>query len=62
MHPMLLNQVIGNIDLKGDKMLVGTILLVVIGITLVGLVRSTETILDIRQKRRDQGTDTKVYL
>ena len=59
---MLLNQVIGNIDLKGDKMLVGTILLVVIGITLVGLVRSTETILDIRQKRRDQGTDTKVYL
>ena len=62
MHPMLLNQVIGNIDLKGDKMLVGTILLVVIGITLVGLVRSTETILDIRQKRRDQGTDSKVYL
>ena len=43
-------------------MLVGTILLVVLSFTLFGLFRSTEKILDIRQKRRDQGTDTKVYL
>jgi hypothetical protein len=43
-------------------MLIGTILFVVIGFTLFGLFRSTETILDIRQKRRDHGNDTKVYL
>ena len=30
-------------------------LLVVIGLILFGLVRSTESILDIRQSRRDQG-------
>jgi hypothetical protein len=38
------------------------ILLVVISLTLFGLIRSTETILEIRQKRRDQGDDPKVYL
>jgi hypothetical protein len=38
------------------------ILLVVISSTLFGLIRSTETILEIRQKRRDQGDDPKVYL
>jgi uncharacterized membrane protein YesL len=43
-------------------MLDSTIMFVLAGLVLFGLVRSTETILDIRQKRRDQGTDTKVYL
>ena len=38
------------------------LLLTVIGLTLLGLVQSTETILDIRQKRRDQGHDPKIYL
>jgi hypothetical protein len=37
-------------------------LIVVIGLILFGLVRSTETVLDIRQRRRDQGDDPKVYL
>jgi len=38
------------------------ILIVVIGSILFGLIRSTETILEIRQKRREQGDDPKVYL
>lgn len=38
------------------------ILIIVIGLILFGLIRSTETILDIRQKRREQGDDPKVYL
>jgi hypothetical protein len=38
------------------------ILIVVIGFTLFGLIRSTETILEIHQKRREQGDDPKVYL
>ena len=38
------------------------LVLTVIGLTLLGLVRSTETILDIRQKRREQGDDPKIYL
>lgn len=29
---------------------------------LLGLTRSTEHVLDIRQHRRDQGDDTKTYL
>lgn len=37
-------------------------LLVIIGLILFGLVRSTESILDIRQKRRDRGEDLKPYL
>jgi hypothetical protein len=37
-------------------------LIVVIGLTLFGLLRSTESVLDIRQKRRDQDDDPKVYL
>jgi len=36
-------------------------LLVVIGLTLFGLLRSTESVLNVRQKRRDQGDDPKVY-
>jgi hypothetical protein len=39
-----------------------TTLLVLLGATLFGLVRSTEKILDIRQERRDHGDDPKVYL
>lgn len=38
------------------------ILIFVIGLILLGLVRSTESILEIRQQRRDQGDDPKVYL
>ena len=38
------------------------ILLVVIGFTLFGLILSTETVLEIRQKRREQDDDPKVYL
>lgn len=37
-------------------------LTVVIGLTLFGLAHYTETILEIRQRRRDQGDDPKVYL
>ena len=37
-------------------------LIIVISLTLFGLLRSTELVLDIRQKRRDQGDDPKVYL
>jgi len=33
-----------------------------IGMTLSGLVRSTERILEIRHKRREQGNDPKIYL
>jgi hypothetical protein len=43
-------------------MYITTILFVVIGLTLFGLMRSTETVLDIRQRRREQGDDPKVYL
>lgn len=39
-----------------------TILFVLIGAILFGLVRSTETILDIRQSRRESGHDPKTYL
>lgn len=39
-----------------------TTLLVLLGATLFGLVRSTEKVLDIRQKRRDHGDDPNVYL
>lgn len=38
------------------------ILIIVIGVILFGLVRSTESVLEIRQRRRDQGDDPKVYL
>jgi hypothetical protein len=38
------------------------ILILVIALILFGLVRSTETVLDIRQRRREQGDDPKVYL
>jgi hypothetical protein len=38
------------------------ILILVIGLILFGLVRSTETVLDIRQRRREQGDDPKVIL
>ena len=38
------------------------IILVGLGLILLGLARTTENVLDIRQKRRDQGDDPKVYL
>lgn len=38
------------------------ILFVLIGVILLGLVRSTETILDIRQSQRDLGNDPKIFL
>jgi hypothetical protein len=40
----------------------GTILPVLIGAILFGLVQSTETILDVRQSRRENGHDPKIYL
>lgn len=39
-----------------------TILLILIGAILFGLVQSTETILNIRQSRRENGNDPKIYL
>ncbi|HVF25697.1 MAG TPA: hypothetical protein VNA23_07400 [Anaerolineales bacterium] len=38
------------------------IVIVVISSILFGLISSTETVLDIRQQRREQGDDPKVYL
>lgn len=38
------------------------ILILVICLVLFGLIKSTETVLDIRQRRREQGDDPKVYL
>ena len=38
------------------------ILLILIGLILFGLTRSTEAVLDIRQNRRERGDDPKVYL
>ena len=43
-------------------MLSSTILFVLVGAILFGLVRSTESILEIRQERRQRGDDPKVYL
>jgi len=39
-----------------------TILLLTSIVVLFGLTKSTETVLDIRQRQRDQGNDTKTYL
>lgn len=38
------------------------VLPVLIGLVLIGLARSTESILEIRQRRRDNGADLKTYL
>jgi hypothetical protein len=43
-------------------MLGSAILFVLVGAILFGLVRSTESILEIRQERRQRGDDPKVYL
>jgi hypothetical protein len=43
-------------------MLGSTIIFLSIGLILFGLVRSTESILEIRQQRRQNGNDPKVYL
>jgi uncharacterized membrane protein YesL len=37
-------------------------LIILIGLILFGLARSTESVLEIRQRRREQGDDPKVYL
>ena len=38
------------------------ILPIALTLILFGLTKSTESVLDIRQQRRDQGNDTKTYL
>lgn len=43
-------------------MLSGTIMFALAGLILFGLVRSTESILEIREQRRQHGDDPKVYL
>ena len=43
-------------------MYVEVFLIAAIVLTLLGLVRSTEAILDVRQRQRDQGHDPKLYL
>ena len=43
-------------------MYINLTLLIVIGLILFGLVRSTESILEIRQRRRDRGEDVKTFL
>lgn len=43
-------------------MLGSTIMLILAGLILFGLVRSTESILEIRQQRRQHGNDPKLYL
>jgi hypothetical protein len=43
-------------------MYINLILLIVIGLILFGLVRSTDSILEIRQRRRDRGEDLKTFL
>ena len=43
-------------------MFINLILLFMIGLILFGLVRSTESILEIRQRRRDRGEDLKTFL
>lgn len=39
-----------------------TILLLTSAVILLGLTKSTEAVLDIRQRRRDRGDDTKTFL
>jgi hypothetical protein len=43
-------------------MYASVILLMMIGLILLGLVRSTGSILEIRQRRRDNGEELKTYL
>jgi hypothetical protein len=43
-------------------MYIEIVLFVLISAILFGLVRSTETVLDIRQSRREHGNDPKIYL
>lgn len=37
-------------------------LIILLGLILFGLTRYTESVLEIRQRRREQGDDPKVYL
>ena len=43
-------------------MIDSTIMFVLAGLIVFGLVRSTESILALRQQKRDSGVDPKVYL
>ena len=43
-------------------MFINLSLLIVIGLILFGLIRSTESILETRQRRRDRGEDLKTFL
>jgi len=38
------------------------VLAILLTVTLFGLSKSTENVLNIRQKQRDQGNDPKIYL
>ena len=38
------------------------IMTIVIGLIILGLIGLTESVLDMRQKRREQGGDPKAYL
>ena len=43
-------------------MVTSLLIALVIALILMGLYKSTENVLDIRQERRDRGEDTSVYL
>lgn len=43
-------------------MFLEVVLAVLLTLTLFGLAKSTENVLNIRQKQRDQGNDPKIYL
>ena len=43
-------------------MVTSLLIALVIALILLGLYKSTESVLDIRQERRDRGEDTCVYL
>jgi hypothetical protein len=47
---------------QGDHMYFQFLLAIVFGAIVYGLIRFTERTLEIRQQRRDQGDDPKVYL
>ena len=47
---------------KGEPMYFTIVLTSAIGLIVLGLIRLTESVLDIRQQRREQGDDPKAYL
>ena len=38
------------------------VLTIIIGLIILGLTRLTESVLELREKRREQGDDPKAYL